>query len=130
MLQSGACVRLVARTHHFLLGHVGPMFCQHHFSHRRTTPTVHPSSILNTLVRLNLFHIFVSRIFMHLFMQNLCPEKDHFGRSTSGISWLLLILLYTQKSTMYTLWLFNIAMENGPFIDGLPIKNGDFPWLC
>ena len=29
-----------------------------------------------------------------------------------------------------TLWVFNIAMENGPFIDGLPIKNGDFPWLC
>jgi hypothetical protein len=29
-----------------------------------------------------------------------------------------------------TLWLFNITMENGPFIDGLPIKNGDFPWLC
>ena len=27
-----------------------------------------------------------------------------------------------------TLWLFNIAMGNGPFIDGLPIKNGDFPW--
>jgi hypothetical protein len=27
-----------------------------------------------------------------------------------------------------TFWLFNIAMENGPFIDGLPIKNGDFPW--
>ena len=25
-----------------------------------------------------------------------------------------------------TLWLFNIAMENGPFIDGLPIENGDF----
>jgi hypothetical protein len=24
----------------------------------------------------------------------------------------------------------NIAMENDPFIDGLPIKNGDFPWLC
>ena len=22
-----------------------------------------------------------------------------------------------------TLWLLNIAMENGPFIDGLPIKN-------
>ena len=29
-----------------------------------------------------------------------------------------------------TLWLFNIAMENDPFIDGLPIKNGDLPWLC
>ena len=23
-----------------------------------------------------------------------------------------------------TIWLFNIAMENGPFIDCLPIKNG------
>ena len=30
----------------------------------------------------------------------------------------------------YAIWLFNIAMENDPFIDGLPIKNGDFPWLC
>ena len=30
----------------------------------------------------------------------------------------------------FTIWLFNIAMENGPSIDGLPIKNGDFPWLC
>jgi hypothetical protein len=29
-----------------------------------------------------------------------------------------------------TIWLFKIAMEHGPFIDGLPIKNGDFPWLC
>ena len=29
-----------------------------------------------------------------------------------------------------SLWLFNIAMENGPFIDGLVIKHGDFPWLC
>jgi hypothetical protein len=27
----------------------------------------------------------------------------------------------------FTLWLFNIAMGNGPFIDGLPIKNCDFP---
>ena len=30
----------------------------------------------------------------------------------------------------YPLVMTNIAMENGPFIDGLPIKNGDFPWLC
>ena len=29
-----------------------------------------------------------------------------------------------------TIWLFNIAMENGIFIDGLPIKNGYVPWLC
>ena len=31
---------------------------------------------------------------------------------------------------IFTLWLFNIAMENGPFIDGLPIKNCVFPWPC
>ena len=34
------------------------------------------------------------------------------------------------NNTANTLWLFNIAMENGPFIDGLPIKNGDVPRLC
>jgi len=32
--------------------------------------------------------------------------------------------------TVYTLWLFIIAMENDPFLDGLPIKNGDVPWIC
>jgi hypothetical protein len=37
---------------------------------------------------------------------------------------------FSNDHRMGTLWLFNIAMENGPFIDGLPIKNGDFPWLC
>ena len=36
----------------------------------------------------------------------------------------------TSPKWCITLWLFNIAMENGPFIDGLPIKNGDFAWLC
>ena len=39
----------------------------------------------------------------------------------------------TSDGVISILWLFNIAMENGPFIDGLPIRNGDlcdFPWLC
>ena len=31
---------------------------------------------------------------------------------------------------IYTLWLFNIAIENGTSIVDLPIKNGDFPLLC
>ena len=45
------------------------------------------------------------------------------------ISWCYLVALeWTHISS--TIWLFNIAMENGPFIDGLPINNGDFPWLC
>ena len=34
-------------------------------------------------------------------------------------SWVMIII-----DNPYTLWLFNIAMGNGPFIDGLPIKNG------
>jgi hypothetical protein len=28
------------------------------------------------------------------------------------------------EKVRYTLCLFNIAMENGPFIDALPLKNG------
>ena len=28
----------------------------------------------------------------------------------------------------FTLWLFNIAMENDPFIDDVPIKSDDFSW--
>ena len=39
-------------------------------------------------------------------------------------------LVRWQTVATFTLWLFNIAIENGPFIYGLPIKNGDFPWLC
>jgi len=31
---------------------------------------------------------------------------------------------------IYPLVMTNITMEHGPFIDGLPIKNGDFPCLC
>ena len=38
--------------------------------------------------------------------------------------------LMPQSTIFHTLWLFNVAMENGPFIDVLPIKNGDFPLLC
>ena len=41
-------------------------------------------------------------------------------------------ILMVKIQIRYTLWLFHIAMGNGPFIDGLPIKNGGsfmiFPW--
>ena len=40
------------------------------------------------------------------------------------------MLRHINNTCLYTLWSFNIAMENGPSIDGLPIKNGDVPWLC
>ena len=42
----------------------------------------------------------------------------------------LLTLNHLAITNHVTIWLFNIAMGNGPFIDGLPIKHGDFPWLC
>ena len=38
---------------------------------------------------------------------------------------------FCHENPMNPLWLFNIAMENAPFIEGkhddLPIQNGDFP---
>ena len=46
------------------------------------------------------------------------PQKNHID---------IYNYIYNIYACIYTLWLFNIAMENGPFIDGLPIKNGDFP---
>ena len=46
----------------------------------------------------------------------------------SAISWQLRSI--SPGDMKDTLWLFNVAMENGPSIDGLPIINGDFPWLC
>jgi hypothetical protein len=51
-------------------------------------------------------------------------EPIRFTESDVGKMWQkpLDISLYYKHSLMYicTLWLFNIAMENGPFIDGLP----------
>ena len=37
-------------------------------------------------------------------------------------------MFFTAINTTVTLWQTNIAMENDPFIDGLPIKKSDFPW--
>ena len=44
-----------------------------------------------------------------------------------GIFWENMGKLYSDSDSCFvffgiTLWLFNIAMENGPFIDGFPIK--------
>ena len=35
--------------------------------------------------------------------------------------------MFCDENQVYPLVMTNIAMENGPFTDGLPIKNGDFP---
>jgi len=41
---------------------------------------------------------------------------------TSGNPWKHTINGGLSMGKSITLWLFNIAMGNGPFIDGLPIK--------
>ena len=41
-----------------------------------------------------------------------------------GLIWLEYIYGIWLNLYIYTLWLFNIAMENCLLIDGLPIKNG------
>ena len=45
-----------------------------------------------------------------------------------GLPYFAILLVNVVKNN--AIWLFNIAMENGPFIDVLPIINGDFPCLC
>jgi hypothetical protein len=37
--------------------------------------------------------------------------------------------IFKDRQTDQTSYIITL-MENGPFVDGLPIKNGDFPWLC
>ena len=55
--------------------------------------------------------------------------NDSMGRVPSS-SFPLYVSARKNNNIIYTLWLFNIAMENCPFIDCFSIKNGDFPWLC
>ena len=35
----------------------------------------------------------------------------------------------TRLNNLITLWLFNIAMENGPFIDDFPMKTTIYGWF-
>ena len=65
----------------------------------------------------------------------LAVKSLYFGAPSGNQRWLAgslkqIIELSIRKQASITLWLFNVAMENGPFIDSLPIQNGDFPWLC
>ena len=66
------------------------------------------------------------------------PDAEQFGDGLAAIaaenatSFLAPSGVAATSSRGHTIypWLFNIAMENGPCIGGLPIKHGDFPWLC
>ena len=42
--------------------------------------------------------------------------KNWQGRWTFKYNIYIYVIIY------FTIWLFNIAMENGPFIDGFPMK--------
>ena len=51
----------------------------------------------------------------------------------NGILQFLGFQIPNMTSTQNTLWLFNMAVENDPFIDDFPMKPPfivDFPWLC
>ena len=75
---------------------------------------------------MNRLHRYVSRL--RLAKEALNFVIPHF-ETNPRVTWI--IYLYTRTYIyIYTPWLFNIAMEKGTFIDGLPIKHGDFPWLC
>ena len=72
-----------------------------------------------------------------IYTSTMDPSWD-MDQSTPGIlqapgmalRWYLHLVIFGFWLMESTLWLFNIAIENGPFIDGLLIINGDFPWLC
>ena len=38
------------------------------------------------------------------------------------MAFIIICFIPTYMYVLYTLWLFNIAMENGPFIDDFPIN--------
>ena len=54
-----------------------------------------------------------------------CSRDHSFCTVAHGVSLSLL-----QENMNIPSGYFNIGMENDPFTDGLPITNGDFPWLC
>ena len=84
---------------------------------------------------------FINPMLVMVFFRIRCPSRRRKSSRTTQtqqarprdpgryVSWLRVEKILIPWNIGYTLWLFNIAMENGPFIDGLPIKNGDFPWL-
>ena len=53
------------------------------------------------------------------------PEGPEGGFRGDGFIHSLLASMKGIRMHTFTLWLFNIAMENGPFIDGFPINT----WL-
>ena len=114
--------------------------------HPSTHPSIHPSIYLSVCLSIYLsvlyhkfphdvsgnyalvgFYVVFSHPSYHHYIHRKKPiifrlvESQSNGCTSPFISWFV---------NPVTLWLFNIAMENGPFIDGLPIENGDFPWLC
>jgi hypothetical protein len=64
-----------------------------------------------------------TRFFLEVISSMAPVPGEQKSRQKRVVSWGIYGFLYA-----YPLVMTNIAMENGPFIDGLPIKNCDFPW--
>ena len=60
-------------------------------------------------------------VMFFFFQYNNC---DHHGISTLGMVgfWTWHMMGMSEKGKISTIWLFNIAMENGSFIDDFPMK--------
>ena len=68
---------------------------------------------------------------------HICCWQDQFSVILPGTRQSFQWYVFLPRKTTSTLWLFNIAMENGPFIDDLPNLPSykppfivDSPWLC
>ena len=89
-------------------------------------------TFINTSI-IKIYWVESDQIWMNLITNSLQRHWNEFffGGAESSVKWPNYDNnhLRTSNANYYTIWLFNIAMGNGPFIDGLAIKNGDFPWL-
>ena len=57
----------------------------------------------------------LAQVHFGLCLHNDLHEREHFPQGACKTH------RNTMKNTLMTLWLFTIAMENGPFIDDFPI---------
>ena len=59
---------------------------------------------------------------LHGYRSKFYPKKNSCGKLNFAIANITSGWYHQKKGVYITLWLFNIAMENGPFIDDFPIK--------
>ena len=92
----------------------GPQWCLLIYTHHYGTPARNISNF-----RLHTHHYWFREIPHIHTLENYHKHLQNPGYYHGYVCW------FTPFPPV-TIWLFNIAMENGPFIDGLPLKHSDF----